>query len=246
MAYTDVWDVTQPLDTQAANQGAADFRATKLDVMQRIASFGAGLIANRPTPESTSASANWTGVMYWATDTQQCFMWSGTAWVNISASLPPTSAPFYSDLTVLSYTGPLSELMDYDGNSISIPIGILSVGSIINVATRFEVTYLGTPSTASLDVALIMGGGIAGFINYPDATNNYVMEGNYVIATNTSMIGIFTGTPNGVAPIIIPTNATITDITASAFVIQDGIFHGHVAGSSHVSVVFDYLSVTVN
>ena len=88
MAYTDVWDVTAPLDTQAANQGAADFRATKLDIMQRVASFGAGLLANRPTPEVTSGTANWTGVMYWATDTKQVFMWTGAAWVDISASLP--------------------------------------------------------------------------------------------------------------------------------------------------------------
>ena len=88
MAYMDVWDVTAPLDTQTANQGAADFRATKLDIMQRVASFGAGLLANRPTPEVTGVTANWTGVMYWATDTQQVFMWTGAAWTDISASLP--------------------------------------------------------------------------------------------------------------------------------------------------------------
>lgn len=86
--YTDVWDVTAPLDTQAANQGAADFRATKLDVMQRIASFGAGLLASRPTPETTSGTADWTGVMYWATDTHQVFRWNGTAWIDISSSIP--------------------------------------------------------------------------------------------------------------------------------------------------------------
>jgi len=87
MAYTNVWDVTAPLNTQPANQGAVDFRATKLDVMQRIASFGAGLLANRPTPEVTSGTADWTGVMYWATDTKQAFRWSGAAWVDISANV---------------------------------------------------------------------------------------------------------------------------------------------------------------
>ena len=88
MAYTNVWDDSAPLDTQAANQGAADFRALKLDVMQRIASFGAGLLAARPTPETTSGVADWTGVMYWATDTHQVFRWSGTTWVDITASVP--------------------------------------------------------------------------------------------------------------------------------------------------------------
>lgn len=91
MPYTNVWTTAAPLDTQAANQGAVDFRATKLDVMQRIASFGAGVLANRPTPEVTSGSADWTGVMYWATDTQQAFMWNGTAWVDISSSVPTGS-----------------------------------------------------------------------------------------------------------------------------------------------------------
>lgn len=88
MAYTNVWTTAAPLDTQAANQGAVDFRATKLDVMQRIASFGAGLLAARPTPEATSASADWTGVMYWATDTKQTFRWNGASWDDISTSLP--------------------------------------------------------------------------------------------------------------------------------------------------------------
>lgn len=88
MAYTDVWDVTTPLDTQQANQGAVDFRMTKLDIMQRVASFGAGVLAARPTPETTSGSADWTGVMYWATDTAQVFRWSGTAWVDISSNIP--------------------------------------------------------------------------------------------------------------------------------------------------------------
>jgi hypothetical protein len=87
MAYTDVWDVTAPLDTQAANQGAVDFRATKLDVMQRIASFGAGLLANRPTPETTGATADWTGVMYWATDFVQVFQWAGSAWLEVTNKL---------------------------------------------------------------------------------------------------------------------------------------------------------------
>jgi hypothetical protein len=88
MAYTNVWTTGAPLDTQAANQGAVDFRATKLDVMQRISSFGAGLLANRPTPEATSGTADWTGVMYWATDTSQVFRWNGTSWDDISLDIP--------------------------------------------------------------------------------------------------------------------------------------------------------------
>lgn len=116
MPYTNVWDDTVPLDTQAANQGAADFRQTKLDIMQRVASFGAGTLANRPTPESTSVSANWTGVMYWATDTAQVFNWNGTAWVDITtailanasviaAALQTTGAPVNVSLAAPPTTG---------------------------------------------------------------------------------------------------------------------------------------------
>ncbi len=135
MAYTDVWDVTTPLDTQAANQGAVDFRATKLDVMQRIASFGAGLLAARPTPETTSGTADWTGVMYWATDTKQAFRWSGTAWVDISASLPNSS----SVTTRLSNVVPVVVTDDgsaHDGQTLVIPANTAANGSVINIRAR--------------------------------------------------------------------------------------------------------------
>jgi hypothetical protein len=59
--------------------------------MQRIASFGAGTFANRPTPETTSGTLDWTGVTYLSTDTQQLFRWSGTGWVDISADIPPST-----------------------------------------------------------------------------------------------------------------------------------------------------------
>src|ERR1700730_1938061 len=97
MAYTNVWTTAAPLDTQAANQGAVDFRATKLDVMQRISSFGAGLLANRPTPEVTSASADWTGVMYWTTDTGQVFRWNGASWDDISTNIPGNNTPIIAN-----------------------------------------------------------------------------------------------------------------------------------------------------
>lgn len=139
MAYTDVWDVTAPLDTQAANQGAADFRATKLDVMQRIASFGAGLLVNRPTPEATSGTADWTGVMYWTTDTKQVFRWSGTAWVDISLDIPSGSA---SVTKVNDLTTPLVVASGTDVNSITTPI-TFGAGSIIEVNGSFLITVSG-------------------------------------------------------------------------------------------------------
>jgi hypothetical protein len=149
MAYTDVWDVTAPLDSQAAAQGAADFRATKLDVMQRIASFGAGLLAARPTPETTGATADWTGVTYLATDTRQLFRWDGTAWVDISADTP-TGAPIPT-LTQKqgsaggSYTTSSNTPVDVDAvklaYTVNIPVGwkllIAASGSFLSLGSAF-------------------------------------------------------------------------------------------------------------
>lgn len=113
MAYTNVWTTAAPLDTQAANQGAVDFRATKLDVMQRIASFGAGLLAARPTPEVTSANADWTGVMYWATDTRQTFRWSGAAWVDISTNVGGRALKTFGGITPAPVDTTLDTIYDY-------------------------------------------------------------------------------------------------------------------------------------
>jgi hypothetical protein len=150
MAYTDVWDVTVPLDTQAANQGAVDFRQTKLDIMQRVASFGAGILANRPTPETTSGTANWTGVMYWATDTNQCFMWSGTAWVDISGNLPSTGGA-RNILTGGQVTVPndTSAHVVYTG---TIP------GGTIGAAGGFKFMYGWTGIGTSFEMVISFGG----------------------------------------------------------------------------------------
>lgn len=86
---TNVWDLTQPPDTQLLNQGALDFRSLKNDVMQRM-SLLSGTIANRPTPET--ANAIWGGIgfglIYFATDTGKMYQWSGAgpAWVDITSS----------------------------------------------------------------------------------------------------------------------------------------------------------------
>lgn len=151
MAYTNVWTTAAPLDTQAANQGAVDFRATKLDVMQRIASFGAGLLAARPTPEATSASADWTGVMYWATDTQQVFRWNGASWDDISADIPNVNPP----TVIFENLVPINVVDDgaaHVGVVIVLPANTLSIGSIVRMKGRaFIISGSATPfSTLSL------------------------------------------------------------------------------------------------
>jgi len=144
MAYTNVWTTAAPLDTQAANQGAVDFRATKLDVMQRIASFGAGLLASRPTPETTSASADWTGVMYWATDTKQTFRWNGSSWDDISLNIPGALQVIkFNDLSKNNSTNPP---VTFGLNSVTIPTSFDN-DNVVTIAGggSFDITA-GTPS----------------------------------------------------------------------------------------------------
>lgn len=83
MAFSNVWDTTQPPDTQPANQLGLDLRNLKTDIMQRMGAIS-GLLVNRPVPETVNA--DWTGLLYFATDTGQVFQWSNiaAAWTDIT------------------------------------------------------------------------------------------------------------------------------------------------------------------
>lgn len=174
MPYTNVWTTAAPLDTQAANQGAVDFRATKLDIMQRVQSFGAGVLASRPTPETTSASADWTGVMYWATDTKQAFRWNGSSWDDISASLPVNTVGFSNvikNVTPNTITNPAvaTTIM-----SVTIPANTLAIGSIVKISA-------GAHSAGGADAPAV-------FLNF--GGTNFII-GPIPAALNSS--GVFTG-----------------------------------------------------
>jgi len=86
--YNEAWDITQPPDTQAANLLGSDIRNLKNDIMQRL-SLLSGLFANRPTPEIVNATWGGAGygLLYFATDTQQVFQWSGSAWVDVTLGI---------------------------------------------------------------------------------------------------------------------------------------------------------------
>lgn len=83
MAYSNVWNENVPADGSAANQLGVVIRQFKEDIAQRVESFGAGLFADRPTPESAFGQANF-GVMYYATDTGILYRWNGSSWSILS------------------------------------------------------------------------------------------------------------------------------------------------------------------
>ncbi len=86
MAFTNIYDVTFPPDTQLANLLGQDLRNLALNVQQRMAAIS-GLAANLPAVGADAQPANWTGLLYFATDTSQIFQWSGSAWVDITSNI---------------------------------------------------------------------------------------------------------------------------------------------------------------
>jgi hypothetical protein len=112
--FTNVWDITFPADTQAANLLGQDLRNFRTDVMQRL-SLLSGTLANRPTPETVNATwggANF-GLIYLATDTSQIFQWNGAVWVDITYNI---RGPLLADSTAHVQTGTTTEDTIYTAN----------------------------------------------------------------------------------------------------------------------------------
>ena len=116
MPFTDVWDVLQPQDSQLANLLGQDIRNLKLDIQQRMGVIS-GTLATRWDPSTDAQPANWAGVLYFTTDTNQVFRWSGSAWLDVTfaiAALPVVVAKqtitnqAASSGTIFLYTVPSS------------------------------------------------------------------------------------------------------------------------------------------
>src|SRR5271156_6711962 len=80
---TNVYDVTQPPDTQLANLLGQDLRNLALNVQQRMALIS-GPAAGIWNPALDAQPTNWTGLLYFATDTGVISQWSGSAWVPVN------------------------------------------------------------------------------------------------------------------------------------------------------------------
>lgn len=237
MAYTNVYDTTFPPDTQAAKLGAKDIRDASLNIMQRVASFGAGLLANRPTPEVNSATANWTGVTYFATDTAQLFRWNGTGWDVVSSSGGSTAR--FTDTTGFTYVAPVA---DQPGNTISIPFGLLMVGSVLSFDT---VILASGSSTDAAFTELLLGGSV--IRNSPNgAVGGIGYHGTLTFLTNTAfrvtVHEVYNdGTPTAADFII---DGVCPDITTNPFVLATDLKTG--IGVNAGTYIFAFLSALVN
>lgn len=165
--------------------------------MQRVASFGAGLFADRPTPETTSANADWTGVMYWTTDTQQVFRWNGSAWVDITAVLP--------------ISGTFSNRIFSSGASITAPADT-NLNTIYSSGSALPAGILGTTGAFKVKFAVSMpiaSSAISIYLMYgPDIIAGAVINGGsgfYYVTFN--VVNYFSGSQRQI---------TLTTIEAQA------------------------------
>jgi hypothetical protein len=193
MAFTDTFDVTFPPDTQAANQLGLDIRNLKLDLQQRMSAIS-GLSTSLPNIGADAQPANWTGLLFFATDTGAIYQWSGTAWVVVTADFLGTYAQ--KPTTTLkqgsgagSYTNATTNWATVDAVNLSysvvIPIGwkLLIAANGCSEGTTASGYQIGLADGVAEITAIAIGNGLAQ--NNQSWTLNWVINGdgaNHTIA----------------------------------------------------------------
>lgn len=86
MAFTNVYDVTFPADTQLANLLGSDARSLALNVQQRMAAIS-GLSSAMPNFAGDAQPNNWTGLLFFATDNGHVYQFNGATWVDITSNV---------------------------------------------------------------------------------------------------------------------------------------------------------------
>jgi hypothetical protein len=137
--FDEAWDITQPPDTQPANQLGLDIRNLKNDIMQRM-SLLSGILANRPTPETVNATwgGSGFGIIYIATDTSQVFQWNGTSWTDITSSFVGSGGGLSTTLIDFSVVDAANTSSNVTGNSITVPSGKVAAGTVIEIVANFK------------------------------------------------------------------------------------------------------------
>lgn len=100
MGFTNVFDITQPPDTQLANQLGLDLRNLALNIQQRMAVIS-GLSTGMPDFAADAQPANWNGVLFFATDNGHIYQFNNPNWTDITTDF----------LTYASATTPANEVL---------------------------------------------------------------------------------------------------------------------------------------
>jgi hypothetical protein len=238
--FDNVWDITQPPDTQLANLLGQDIRNLKDDIMQRM-SLLSGVLANRPTPETVNATwgGSGFGLLFFATDTGQVFQWNGVNWVAISIS-----GLRLSDVGVHTLVNPPPGINN--GSSVTIPINTLQPGSIVTIDARYKVTaYTSGQMIPKLQLGTtvrIFGGAIDNV--GPGGPGR--LTASFAVVSANVQVGVGVVFVHGVNPGFPSATLAATidgsDVSANAFTIVTQVDN---FASWIGTVVFDYLSVVV-
>lgn len=110
-AFTNILDVTQPPDTQAANLLGLDIRNLTLNIQQRMAAIS-GLDSGKPQFQLDAQPDNWNNILYFAIDTGRVYQFTNPNWNDISDSFFSLTKPrvVVSIVTIVDSAIPLSIL----------------------------------------------------------------------------------------------------------------------------------------
>lgn len=241
MAYDRVWDETFPPDSQQANQLGLDIRNFKTDVRERIASFGADVLANRPTPEASFA-----GVTYFATDTGQIFRWTGAAWTDITTDFITTQA-LAKTFAVSTITGNTTgNVVGGVGGETVITAGSLGVNGGFKLEAYLRMTVnngvagtIRTRMVRSSDGAFFDGTTIGypgitgpGWLHYQSIVGNRGAANSQII---TERLEAYAN--NGAQVFIIQTGTQNLDTSVNDFTTFIVLQHGSLGDSTEVELV---------
>jgi hypothetical protein len=107
MPFTNVWDDTQPQDTQLAKLLGQDLRNFRVDTQQRMAAIS-GLDASKPAFGSDAQPASWNGILFFATDTLSIYQFNNPNWVKVG-SLASGPVLIFSSSAQIAHTGTTSD-----------------------------------------------------------------------------------------------------------------------------------------
>jgi hypothetical protein len=133
MAFSNIYDVTQPPDTQLANLLGLDLRNLALNVQQRMAAIS-GTFSAQPPIGSDAQPLNWTGLLYFCTDTGQILQWSGSAWVDITSQIAKTT---FKNVSNIVHNGDITEDTIYTD---TVAAGVLGTNGILRGTVAFQST----------------------------------------------------------------------------------------------------------
>jgi hypothetical protein len=145
---TNVWDITQPQDTELANLLGQNLRDLKNDIMQRMALLS-GVLASRPTPETVNATWGGAGfgLIFISTDTNQIFQWNGAAWVDITGSISGSLLDAQANKALIAGTGVALQMYNY-----TLPANSIGVLKGIRVKASWLSNHTGINSVFSLNL----------------------------------------------------------------------------------------------